>query len=211
MSDSQSSSDFYLTIREPASASLKDTGSRFLGLLYPVSADAEATRILNECRKKYYDATHHCYAWRIRNEQTGNIIERTSDDGEPSGTAGKPILTVLHHAGLENILCIVVRWFGGTKLGTGGLVRAYSDTAKGAVGNAVILRQYTYVTGIITADFSQEADLIRIFSQNQVRIQSTDYTDQITMSIGILPSKLALVQRLIKDHFRNQLELVLPE
>lgn len=211
MSGLQASTDFYLTIREPATSSLKDTGSRFLGLIYPVSEEAEATRILNECRKKYYDATHHCYAWRIRHPQTGTVMERSSDDGEPSGTAGRPILAVLEGAGLSNVLLIVVRWFGGTKLGTGGLVRAYTDSAKTIVGLVAVVRNYVYVLRVVKAGFSQEADLIRIFSQNQVIIQSTTYTDQITMSIGILPSKLALVQGLIKDHFRNQLELVLPD
>lgn len=207
MSGLQSSTDFYLTVREPATSSLKDTGSRFLGLIYPVSAEAEAIHLLNDCRKKYYDATHHCYAWRIRNLQTGSIMERSSDDGEPSGTAGRPILAVLEGAGLSNVMLIVVRWFGGTKLGTGGLVRAYTGSAKVTLESSGIIREFIYLRRTIIARFDQISDLMRLFQQFNVKIFETTYSEFVTLDLGILPSLFDQIHTRIRDQFRNEIVL----
>ena len=108
-------------------------GSKFIGALFPVNNASHAAEILEQVRKKYHDATHNCYAWRV---YPG--VEKASDDGEPSGSAGRPILQVISGAKLENVLVIVTRYFGGTKLGVGGLVRAYGDAARSVVESAPV-------------------------------------------------------------------------
>ena len=116
-------SDSYLTIAAPAEAIYKEKSSKFLAYAYPVRTEDEIRELLDALRKRYYDATHHCYAWRLgpQGEQF-----RSNDDGEPSGTAGKPILGQLLSNSLTNCLIVVVRYFGGTKLGVSGLISAFA-------------------------------------------------------------------------------------
>lgn len=120
-------SDSYLTIAAPTQAGMRERASKFIAFAWPVDDQAAAKAHLEALRKEYFDATHHCWAWRIGG------VERSSDDGEPSGTAGKPILGQLIAAGLEEVMVVVVRYFGGTKLGTGGLIAAY----RGAAGEVI--------------------------------------------------------------------------
>ena len=134
MQDSQSLRA-YQTIQERGESEIVISKSRFLGFCIPVVSEAEAQEALAQIKKRYYDARHCCYAFRL---QAGGIA-RSSDDGEPSGTAGAPILAVLTGAGVENVLCAVVRYFGGVLLGTGGLVRAYGRTASEALQAAGIV------------------------------------------------------------------------
>ena len=123
-----SSAKPYKTVKETGESELVVSKSRFLGTCVPVASEAEAAEWLTRLKKRHWDARHVCYAFRL----TGGTT-RSSDDGEPSGTAGAPILNVLTQSGLENVLCAVVRYFGGVLLGTGGLVRAYGKTATEAV------------------------------------------------------------------------------
>lgn len=126
--------DEFTSIREDAECEIREKASRFFAIAFPVESADEALRRLDEIRKRHHDATHHCYGYRV----IGNgLIERNSDDGEPSGTAGKPILQSIEKIKLYNVCVVVVRWFGGTKLGTGGLMRAYSDAANEALRRAV--------------------------------------------------------------------------
>ncbi len=134
MPDSQSLRP-YQTISKTGESEIVISKSRFLGFCIPVASEAEAQETLAQIRKRYYDARHCCYAFRLK--ECG--IARSSDDGEPSGTAGAPILAVLAGAGVENVLCAVVRYFGGVLLGTGGLVRAYGKTASEALEAAEIV------------------------------------------------------------------------
>ena len=114
--------DTYKTIAKPAEGFYKDKGSKFLAFAYPVYTEDRIKAQLSELKKEYYDARHHCYAWKLGIE---NDKYRANDDGEPSGTAGKPIYGQLLSHELTNALVVVVRYFGGTKLGTSGLIRAY--------------------------------------------------------------------------------------
>jgi len=125
----------YQTIRKAGESEIVISKSRFLGYCIPVSSEAEAQETLAQIRKRHYDARHCCYAFRL----TGGIV-RSSDDGEPSGTAGAPILSVLSGANIENVLCAVVRYFGGVLLGTGGLVRAYGKAASEALEHAEVVQ-----------------------------------------------------------------------
>ncbi|MCP4685670.1 MAG: YigZ family protein, partial [bacterium] len=123
--------DSYLTIKRESKIDTKVKGSRFIGETFKVANVAEALEKLDEVRKREYNATHHCYAYitGLGREQ----VFKYSDDGEPSGTAGRPIYDIIAGADVTSILCVVTRYFGGTKLGTGGLVRAYGETAREAL------------------------------------------------------------------------------
>ena len=118
--DSRGSDDFFHSPVGTAEAELREKGSRFLAVVSPVESESDAREELRQLERRYPDATHHCWAWRLGWPSR----ERSSDAGEPHGTAGEPILRVLRGAGLSNTLAVVVRWFGGVKLGKGGLVRA---------------------------------------------------------------------------------------
>ena len=126
----------YQTIATAGESEIVIQKSRFLGYCVPVSSEAAALEALQTIRKRHYDARHCCYAFRLHD----GGISRSSDDGEPSGTAGAPILAVLTGAGVENVLCAVVRYFGGVLLGTGGLVRAYGSAASEALKRAAIVQ-----------------------------------------------------------------------
>lgn len=119
---------------EPSSSVYKEKSSKFISLLFPVSTIEEAEEIRKKIAKEYYDATHHCFALRIGLGK--ELIEKYSDAGEPSHTAGEPILNALKQSQVSNALCIVVRYFGGTKLGTGGLIRAYHKSASSSIESA---------------------------------------------------------------------------
>jgi uncharacterized YigZ family protein len=119
--------DFYFTIQQAATAEVKIKGSRFIGQVQPAAGREQAEASLAQIRKRWHDATHHCFAWRVGYaDQESN---RSSDDGEPSGTAGRPILQALCASQLSDVLLVVTRYFGGVKLGTGGLARAYAQAA----------------------------------------------------------------------------------
>ncbi len=122
----------YITIASDCQKEIdKIKGSRFIGRLYRVNSREDAEHRLNEVRKRYYDATHNCFAYTVG---YGDLcVMRSSDDGEPSGTAGRPMLTVLESAGLSNVLLVVTRYYGGTNLGTGGLIKAYTNASKAVV------------------------------------------------------------------------------
>ena len=126
----------YQTVYQGASAEITEKKSRFIAAVFPVSSEEEATEALENIKKQYWDARHHCWAYVIGTEQ---VTERFSDDGEPGGTAGKPILEVIRGQKLYNVLVVVTRYFGGTLLGTGGLVRAYSSACKEGLAHSTII------------------------------------------------------------------------
>ena len=127
----------YRTVKAPSSVELVIQKSRFIGQCFPIASEEEALELLTSLRKKYWDATHNCYAYSVG--QKGEIA-RFSDDGEPGGTAGMPMMDALRGAGVTNVLCVVTRYFGGILLGTGGLVRAYSRSCSEAIRAAGIVR-----------------------------------------------------------------------
>ena len=128
------------TINENITEQIIEKKSKFICDLIYVSSEKEVEENLQKIRKKYYEAKHHCFAYRLQNKN--GIIEKSSDDGEPSGTAGAPMLNLLTKNELVNCLAIVTRYFGGILLGTGGLVRAYSEVTKNAIESANIVEEY---------------------------------------------------------------------
>ena len=130
--------DTYKSIAEPAEGLFKDNGSRFIALAYPVETEAEIKEIVQRLKKEYHDARHHCYAWRLGLD---GEPWRANDDGEPSGSAGRPILGQIDSAGLSDILVVVVRYFGGIKLGIPGLIRAYKTSTADALARARVVEK----------------------------------------------------------------------
>ncbi len=130
--------DTYRSIAEPAEGLFKDNGSRFIALAFPVETEAEVKETVQRLKKEYHDARHHCYAYRLG---LGGEPWRANDDGEPSGSAGRPILGQIDSAGLSDILVVVVRYFGGIKLGIPGLIRAYRTSTADALASARIVEK----------------------------------------------------------------------
>lgn len=133
-----SQKDTYLTIASRSEGLFKDNGSRFIALAYPVQTEQEVKEIVSSLRKEYYDARHHCYAYRLGYD---GAVWRASDDGEPSGTAGRPILGQIDSLQLCDVLVVVVRYFGGIKLGVPGLIRAYKSSTADALASAEIVER----------------------------------------------------------------------
>lgn len=138
----------FKTILQESIAEIEEKKSRFIANIFYIEKASEAEEKIKNIRKKYFDARHHCYAYRI--VEDNGMKEKQSDDGEPSGTAGAPMLNILQKNELVNVLVIVTRYFGGTLLGTGGLVRAYSDATLKAIGEAgIVLQKFGYEMRIV--------------------------------------------------------------
>lgn len=145
-------SDCYKSISALSAGIFKDNGSKFLAFAYPVTAEDEIKPILQQLKKEYFDARHHCYAYRLGH--TG-AIWRFNDDGEPSSTAGRPIYGQILSAGLSDILVVVVRYFGGIKLGVPGLIRAYKSATADAIQNARIIEKIATERFVVEFDYLQ--------------------------------------------------------
>ena len=142
----------FKTIKTPSEGVYKEKGSKFIAFVIPINSEIQFKEGLSRIKKKYHDAGHHCYAFSIGSE--GKLF-RYSDDGEPNNSAGKPIYGQLLSFGLTNISIIVIRYFGGTKLGVGGLITAYKEAAKDALNNAKIIKKE--ITEVLTIDFKYES------------------------------------------------------
>ena len=130
--------DTYKTIEKPSEGLFKDKGSKFISFAFPVDNEEEIKEIVQSIKKEHHSARHHCYAWRLGADQ---LLFRANDDGEPSSTAGKPILGQIQSFDLTNILIVVVRYFGGTLLGVSGLINAYRNAALDAINQAEIVEK----------------------------------------------------------------------
>jgi uncharacterized YigZ family protein len=161
--------DTYLTIKEPSTGLFKDRGSKFSGYAFPVYNEEEIKVCIAELKKLHPSATHHCYAFRLGADK---LAFRANDDGEPSNTAGKPILGQIQSKDLTNILIVVVRYFGGTLLGVGGLINAYRLAAADAIQNAVIIEKTVNDVYEITFDYLQMNNVMKIIKDEELKIIS---------------------------------------
>ena len=169
-------SDTYKTIEKEASGLFKDRGSRFIALAIPVSGQEEIKTRLEELRKEYHDARHHCYAWVLTPDRQA---WRVNDDGEPSGTAGKPILGQINSRELTNIIVVVIRYFGGTLLGVSGLINAYRSAAADALDNAEIVERHLTETWLITFPYEAMNDVMRVLKEEGCSQSAHDYSDNM--------------------------------
>jgi uncharacterized YigZ family protein len=190
-------SDTYKTIIAPTEGIYKEKGSKFLSFAIPVSSADEVKEIVKNYRKEYYDSRHVCYAYMLGADRKEF---RANDDGEPSGTAGRPILGQINSRELTNILVIVVRYFGGILLGTGGLVVAYKEATTDALDQAEVIEKTVDETIAILFDYVLMNEVMRIIKDTNAQISSQSFENQCEMQLsirkqdaGLLSAKLAKI------------------
>ena len=178
----------YKTIKENVSAELVEKKSKFIANLFYIESREEAEDIIKMQKKKYYDARHNCYAFRVLGED--GIIEKSSDDGEPSGTAGAPMLNILSKMEITNILVIVTRYFGGILLGTGGLVKAYSNSTKLALEKAEISMLEEGFVYKLELNYSDLENFKYFMKNNEIKILKVEYFENVKLSIFVPKNKI---------------------
>lgn len=191
-----SADDSYRTVKSAASGLFKDKGSRFISFIYPVVTEEEIKLKLENIRKEYHDARHHCYAYMLGEKQEN---WRANDDGEPSGSAGKPILGQIKSSGLSNVLVVVIRYFGGTLLGVSGLINAYRTAASSAISNAEIIEHIIHETWDLRFPYEKMNDVMKIIKEEEI-VQSGHSFDLdccITISFR-RSSKERIMRRLMR-------------
>lgn len=177
-------SDHYRTIAERAEFRHKIERSEFLGVAIPVTTEDAFFEELARAQKRWFDATHHCWAYRLFAESRS----RSSDAGEPSGTAGKPILAAIEGAALHDAGVIVVRWYGGIKLGTGGLSRAYRDTAVETLGQAQVVDRYIYTRCRVLVPFDSLGAIYRVVDPPNVILAEEHYGEENIFELDVRES-----------------------
>lgn len=174
--------DSYLVLAEPAESFFKEKGSKFHTYAFPVESEDDIKEKLELIRKKHYDARHHCYAYYLGQKQE---LSRANDDGEPSNTAGKPILGQLQAFDLTNTLVIVVRYFGGTKLGVGGLIQAYKEGAKLALTDAEIAEKTIDIDYVIHFGYPEMNTVMRFLKDLPATNIKQDFLEQCKLYFSI--------------------------
>lgn len=188
---------FYKTIKVPIESEIVEKKSRFICILSPITAHSEVEGILTEVRKKYPGANHYCYAYRVRSE--GNILEKYNDDGEPGGTAGVPLLNVLQRQEVVNLLALVVRYFGGTLLGRGGLVRAYSGALSQGLDRAETITMEASRRLRITLDHSHYGNFQNKCLPHLKRVNDTVFAGQVIVDAWVAEDNLSRLIQLLDD------------
>ena len=199
--------DEYFTIGKIyGPAEIKEKGSRFVAYLYPASSSVEIDSIIVSLRKKYHDATHVCFAFRLGKGTEAYF--RSSDDGEPSGTAGLPIYNEIKSKKYLNVLAVVIRYFGGTRLGPGGLARAYAAAAR------KVIEKSTTLTVRIKKEFSLEfpyhftGDIMKIIHRFGLDVLNQKYTDMgVSIILAIPVARVKEVEKMLTDISKGQLEM----
>lgn len=175
--------DTYLTIATPGEGFYKEKGSKFLGFAVAASTEDEVNNYLAAWRKQYYDARHHCYAYILGVEE---VRSRANDDGEPNHSAGDPILGQIRSLGLQNTLVVVVRYFGGTKLGVGGLINAYKTAAMAALRDATIEEKKITQRVEIRFPYSETNEVMRKLNEMPLDITAQEFTADCLIKAEIL-------------------------
>lgn len=188
----------FKSIDNKSMAEIVEKRSKFIANIYPVNNKNEAEKILKEIKQKYYDAKHNCYAYIVEN------IEKCSDDGEPSGTAGAPLLDLLKNNNLNNVVIVVTRYFGGILLGTGGLVRAYTEVAKKAIEKVKIVEKEYGIRYWIEISYSNLKEIQYICKQLGINVINLEYKENVIVTLESNKSK--------KEKLENaQIEIITQE
>lgn len=185
----------YITIKKNSHFEYEDRKSVFIGEAMPVSTEAEAIAFIDSVKKRYPDARHHVYAYVLRENST----MRFTDDREPQGTAGMPVLDIIRKNGCTDVVIVVTRYFGGTLLGTGGLVRAYTAAALGALESAEIIRYDIYTSIEFSVNYSDYGKITSILSDLGFRIESTTYDTGVTLGGRIVKSKISELETALTE------------
>ena len=186
--------DAYSSIAAPSEGLFKDNGSRFIALAYPVETEEEVKTIVAGLRKQYHDARHHCYAYRLGYK--GDVF-RSSDDGEPSGSAGRPILGQIDSAGLSDILVVVVRYFGGIKLGIPGLIRAYKTSTADALSQARVVEKIAGQWLRVSFGYEAMNSVMKVLKEMDLPQRAQDFGEQCSLEVRVRLSAL--------DSFREKM------
>jgi uncharacterized YigZ family protein len=184
-------SDNYKTIRSSSEGIYKEKGSRFLSFAFPVGSQEEIKLIIERIRKEYHDARHHCFAYMVGSNR---LIWRINDDGEPSGTAGRPILGQINSFGLTNILIVVCRYFGGTLLGVSGLINAYKTAAANAIRNAEIIERTLHEFFRIDFPYISMNDVMKILKEEDAGQSGQSFELECSVTIDF---KVSSTKRII--------------
>ena len=200
--------DTYKTITEPSEGIYTEKRSKFIAIALPVRTHEEIKAHLEVYQKKYYDARHVCYAYMLGHERKDF---RANDNGEPSGTAGKPMLDVLLGNELRNVAVVVTRYFGGTLLGTGGLVRAYSGAVKAGLDASMVITKILGVKLHIETDYTTFGKIQYILAQRELKILDTVYTDKVELEVLIPKTDVDQVMHAITEGTNAQAEMTAGE
>lgn len=189
-------SDSFKTVYEGGSGEIIEKKSRFIGTVFPIQTEEEALEYIDQLKKKYWDARHNCFAYVLGRKDE---IQRCSDDGEPAKTAGRPILDVLIGEELHNTLIVVTRYFGGTLLGTGGLVRAYQGAAKEGLQNSVIIQKHYGSRLDINTDYIGVGKIQYLISQSGYEILESEYTENVKLTVLVPENELEGFKKCITE------------
>lgn len=185
----------YKTISSEASPEFVEKRSRFIGYIKPVTTERDALDFINSIRQKHWDATHNVYAYVLREQNTC----RYSDDNEPQGTAGMPVLDVIRKSGLTDVCIVVTRYFGGILLGGGGLVRAYSHSASLAVEAAGQIMMRSCAVCTLECTYNQYGKLSSILPENGATVDNADFSDKVLLAFHISKGELSRLSKLITE------------
>lgn len=197
--------DEYKTIEKECTGFYKDKGSKFFSFAYPVTSEDEVKELLQNLRKEHHSARHHCYAWRMGTEE---IQFRANDDGEPSSTAGKPILGQLLRFDVTNILVVVVRYFGGTLLGVSGLINAYKNAAANVLHNAVIKSKLIENTYLLRFSYNKLNDVMQLTKRENLNIISTKFEISCELVFSIRKSEALKIFDIFDSFYGIQIKPV---
>lgn len=193
----------FITIKENVVTEIVEKKSKFIANLIYVDNIKDAENVIKEIKKKYFDARHNCIAYRIIEDE--KIVERSSDDGEPSGTAGAPMLTILQKNNLANVLAIVTRYFGGVLLGTGGLVRAYSESTIKSIEEAEKIQMILGEELEVMLDYNNFENFKYYCKNNDINIVNPQYTENIVCKIELEEGKKT---KLLEDFKTKKINLI---
>ena len=188
--------DQYKTVLEGGTGEITEKKSRFIATVRPVSSEEEALAFLEETRKKYWDARHNCYAYSVGMNRE---YTRCSDDGEPSGTAGRPMLDVILGEDIYNVAVVVTRYFGGVLLGTGGLVRAYSKAVQEGFRESRIIEKKHGICLTVTTDYTGIGKIQYIAGERGIPVLGSEYTDKVVMKLLIPSEDVDSVQKAVTE------------
>lgn len=174
--------DTYRTIENPSEGIFRDRGSKFLAYAYPIQSENDIKGIVNTLKAEHPKANHHCWAMRLSSDRS---VFKLNDDGEPSGTAGRPILNVLLSKDLTNLLVVVVRYFGGTLLGVPGLINAYKMATEEAINQAVIIEKTENDIYTISFDYLQMNDVMRVIKDSDMAILTQQFDNNCSIQVSI--------------------------
>lgn len=186
----------YKTVYQGGEGEIVEKKSRFIATVRPVKTEEEALAFIEEMKKKYWDARHNCYVYSIGKNRE---FTRCSDDGEPQGTAGRPMLDVIQGEGLYDVAAVVTRYFGGVLLGTGGLVRAYSKSLQEGIAASTVIEKIYGISMEVITDYTGIGKIQYIAGENSLPVLDSEYTDRVIMHLMIPADKVEAVQKAITE------------